>query len=79
MWLPSIDVARLNALRHPSKRLEASTNINNQQSEDAAEPMIIDQDTEGHTLRRRKEKAPKHLRREANEKEMDSLGNIYRV
>ncbi|KAF2572632.1 hypothetical protein F2Q70_00002961 [Brassica cretica] len=50
--LPSIDVAWLNEGRNPSKLSKKSTNINTQQSEVAAEPMIIVQATEGHTLRR---------------------------
>ncbi|KAG5388341.1 hypothetical protein IGI04_029882 [Brassica rapa subsp. trilocularis] len=37
------------------------------------QPMIIDQATEGQTLRRQKEEISKHLRREANEEEMNSF------
>ena len=71
--LPSIDVARLNALRNPSKPSGTSKENNSQQSEDASEPMVVKQTTEGRTLRRRKEKVPKHLKRGANEKEMDNF------
>ncbi|KAF3581144.1 hypothetical protein DY000_02031557 [Brassica cretica] len=41
------------------------------QSEDAAVPMQVDQATVGRTLRNRKEKVPKHLKRGANDKEME--------
>ncbi|KAF2567721.1 hypothetical protein F2Q68_00025316 [Brassica cretica] len=37
------------------------------------EPMQVDEATEGRVLRKRKEKIPKHLKREANEKEMDGF------
>ena len=35
--------------------------------------MQVDQTSEKRTLRRRKEKIPKHLKRGVNEKEMDSF------
>ena len=35
--------------------------------------MEVDQTSEKRTLKKRKEKVPKHLKRGANEKEMDSL------
>ncbi|KAG5375379.1 hypothetical protein IGI04_039975 [Brassica rapa subsp. trilocularis] len=41
--------------------------------DDAPESMQIDQTSERRTLRKRKEKVPKHLKREVNEKEMDSF------
>lgn len=51
-----------------------------EQSEDAPEPMQVDQATVGITLRKRKEKIPKHLKRGANDKEMDSFRNsILRI
>ncbi|KAF3590330.1 hypothetical protein DY000_02022424 [Brassica cretica] len=62
----------LNALRHPSKPSETSVD-NNQQSEDAPEPMVVEQATVGRTLRKRKKKVIKHLKREASEKEMDNF------
>ncbi|KAF3566954.1 hypothetical protein DY000_02014522 [Brassica cretica] len=37
------------------------------------EPMQVDEATEGRRLRKRKEKIPKNLKREANEKEMDGF------
>ncbi|KAF2618689.1 hypothetical protein F2Q68_00039235 [Brassica cretica] len=71
--LCSIHVARLNALRNPSKPSETLKDNNSQQSEDKSEPMVVKQTTEGRTLRRRKEKVPRHLKRGANEKEMDNF------
>ena len=71
--LPSIDVARLNALRNLYKPSATSTYNNSQQSEDGSEPMMVEQATEGLTLKIRKEKAPKHLKRGANDKKMDSF------
>ncbi|KAF2556526.1 hypothetical protein F2Q68_00014869 [Brassica cretica] len=44
-----------------------------QLSDDAPEPMQVDQTSERRTLRKRKEKIPKHLKRGVNEKEMDSF------
>lgn len=78
--LPNIDVARLNTTRYPSQPSETSTHNNIQQSEDAAEPIFIDKDTEEKTFRRKKNKVPKHLRREANNKKMDSfIKRILRI
>ncbi|KAF3503093.1 hypothetical protein F2Q69_00042216 [Brassica cretica] len=42
-------------------------------SEDSPEPMQVDQATVGRTLRKRKKKVPKHLKRGVNDKEMDSF------
>ncbi|KAF2532182.1 hypothetical protein F2Q70_00029635 [Brassica cretica] len=41
--------------------------------EHAPEPMVVEHATEGRTLRKRKEKGPKHLKRGATEKEMDNF------
>ena len=42
--------------------------------------MQVDQATVGRTLRNKKEKVPKHLKRGANDKEMDSFTNrILRI
>ncbi|KAG5384419.1 hypothetical protein IGI04_035889 [Brassica rapa subsp. trilocularis] len=44
------------------------------------EPVQEDQETEGRRLRKRKEKIPKNLKREANDKEMDGLNKrILRI
>ncbi|KAF2602685.1 hypothetical protein F2Q70_00026020 [Brassica cretica] len=40
---------------------------------DSPDPMQVDQATVGRTLRNKKEKVPKHLKRGANDKEMDSF------
>ncbi|KAF3533325.1 hypothetical protein DY000_02042594 [Brassica cretica] len=42
-------------------------------SDTTPEPMQVDEATEGRRLRKRKEKIPKNLKREANEKEMDGF------
>ncbi|KAF2587185.1 hypothetical protein F2Q70_00035924 [Brassica cretica] len=60
--MPKIDVARLNALRPKPKP-----------SDDAADPMEVDRVPMGRTLRKRKEKVVKHLKRGANEKERESF------
>ena len=73
MQLPKIDVARLNALRIPSQPSKTIVDNFSQQSDDAPESMQVDQNSEKITLRRRKEKVPNHLKRGANEKEMDSF------
>ncbi|KAF3531487.1 hypothetical protein DY000_02040159 [Brassica cretica] len=49
-------------------------------SEDAPEPMQVDKAPMGRTLRKRKEKVAKHLKRGANEKDMDSfLKRVLRI
>ncbi|KAF3493008.1 hypothetical protein DY000_02053111 [Brassica cretica] len=58
------------ARRNPSQPSETSTYNISEQSEDAPEPMQVDQATVGRTLRKRKEKVPKHLKRGTNDKEM---------
>ena len=73
MQLPKIDVARMNALRKPSQPSENIADNFSQQSDDAPESMQVDQTSERRTLRRRKEKVPKNLKRGVNEKEMDSF------
>ncbi|KAF2563660.1 hypothetical protein F2Q70_00014702 [Brassica cretica] len=42
-------------------------------SDTTREPTKVDEETEGRRLRKRKEKIPKNLKREANEKEMDGF------
>ena len=63
----------MNALRKSSQTSETSVENISEQSEDAPEPMQVDQATVGRTLRKRKEKVPKHLKRRANDKEKDSF------
>nr|VDC96330.1 unnamed protein product [Brassica oleracea] len=71
--MPKIDVTCLNPLRpqpKPSANLPETTSTH---SDDAAEPMEVDKAPMGRTLRKRKGKVAKHLKREANEKEMESF------
>nr|VDC76126.1 unnamed protein product [Brassica rapa] len=80
--LPSIDreiPQTINNLQHSSIDYHLShtaccyQNTTIIYSQDAPEPMQFDKAYEGRTLRRRKEKVAKHMKRGANEKEMDSF------
>ncbi|KAF3536134.1 hypothetical protein F2Q69_00021401 [Brassica cretica] len=71
--LPSIDIDRINALRPPPKPLANPLEPTTNPSDTTPEPMQVDEATEGTRLRKRKEKIPKNLKREANEKEMDGF------
>ncbi|KAF3595639.1 hypothetical protein DY000_02021821 [Brassica cretica] len=71
--LPSIDNDRINALRPPPKPLANPPEPTTNPSDTTPEPMQVDEETEGRRLRKRKEKIPKYLKREANEKEMDGF------
>ncbi|KAF2600765.1 hypothetical protein F2Q68_00009781 [Brassica cretica] len=71
--LPSIDSIRITALRPPPKPLENPPEPTTNPSDTTPEPMQVDEATEGRVLRKRKEKTPKNLKREANEKEMDGF------
>ncbi|KAF3566051.1 hypothetical protein DY000_02016650 [Brassica cretica] len=71
--LPKIDVTRLNAIRNSSQPSENIADNFSQHSDDAPESMQVDQTSKRRTLRRRKEKIPRHLKRGVNEKEMDSF------
>ncbi|KAF2617898.1 hypothetical protein F2Q68_00040135 [Brassica cretica] len=68
--LPKIDIARNNALRPQPKPSANPPETTSTHSEDAPEPMQVDKASMGRTLRKRKEKVTKHLKRGANEKEM---------
>ncbi|KAF3495461.1 hypothetical protein DY000_02052717 [Brassica cretica] len=78
--MPKIDVARLNALMprpNPSVNPPETTSTH---SDDASEPMEVDKAPMGRTLRKRKGKVAKHLKREANEKEMESFQKrVFRI
>ncbi|KAF2548636.1 hypothetical protein F2Q70_00020335 [Brassica cretica] len=67
--MPKIDVAHLNALRPQPKPSDNPPESIRTPSDDAADPMEIDRVPMGRTLRKRKEKMVKHLKRGANEKE----------
>ncbi|KAF3550909.1 hypothetical protein DY000_02007497 [Brassica cretica] len=69
--LPSIDCDRINTLRPPPKPLANPPEPTTNPSDTTPEPMKVDEATEGRRLRKKKEKIPKNLKREANEKEMD--------
>ncbi|KAF3510424.1 hypothetical protein F2Q69_00006430 [Brassica cretica] len=71
--LPSIDNDRIKALRPPPKPLANPPEPTTNPSDTTPEPMQVDEATEGRRLRKRKEKIPKNLKREANEKEMDGF------
>lgn len=75
-----IDVARLNALRPKPKPLENPPETVRIPSDDGADPMEVDRVPMGRTLRRRKEKVAKHLKRGANEKEKESFRKrVFRI
>ncbi|WZY99104.1 hypothetical protein YC2023_071433 [Brassica napus] len=71
--LPSIDINYINALRPPPKPLANPPEPKPNPLNSSQEPVQEDQETEGRRLRKRKEKIPKNLKREANEKEMDGF------
>ncbi|KAF3584544.1 hypothetical protein F2Q69_00030001 [Brassica cretica] len=71
--LPSIDNDRINALRPPPKQSANPPELTTNPSYTTPEPMQVDEVTEGRRLRKMKEKIPKNLKREANEKEMDGF------
>ncbi|KAF3552442.1 hypothetical protein DY000_02007851 [Brassica cretica] len=71
--MPEIDVTRLNALRPQRKPSANPPETTSTHSDDAAEPMEVDKAHMGRTLRKRKGKIAKHLKREANEKEMENF------
>ncbi|KAF2587706.1 hypothetical protein F2Q70_00034644 [Brassica cretica] len=61
--MPKIDVARLNALRPKPKPSEQPPEPDRTTSDDGDDPMEEDRVSTGRTLRRRKEKVAKHLKR----------------
>ncbi|KAF2596979.1 hypothetical protein F2Q68_00010078 [Brassica cretica] len=82
--IPSADakdgLARLNTLRPQPKPLDNPQEDISPHSDDAAEPMEVDKFPTGRTLRKRKGKVAKHLKREVNEKEMESFQKrVFRI
>ena len=71
--MPKIDLARLNALRPKPKPSEQPPEPVRTPSDDGDDPMEEDRVSTGRTLRRRKEKVAKHLKRGANEKEKENF------
>ncbi|WZZ27311.1 hypothetical protein YC2023_010712 [Brassica napus] len=78
--MPKIDVARLNALRPQPKPSDNPQEATSTHSDDSAAPMEIDRVPMGRSMRKRKEKLAKHLKRGANEKEMESFQKrVFRI
>ncbi|KAF2597412.1 hypothetical protein F2Q68_00009914 [Brassica cretica] len=71
--MPKIDVAPPNALRQQPKPSDNPPEAIRTPSDDAADPMEISRVPMGRTLRKRKQKVGKHLKRVANEKERESF------
>ena len=71
--LPSIDNDYINALKPPPKPIDSPPEPKPNPLNSSPEPVQEDQETEGRRLRKRKEKIPKNLKREANDKEMDGF------
>ncbi|KAF2548491.1 hypothetical protein F2Q70_00021171 [Brassica cretica] len=65
--------ARLNALRPKPKPSKKPTRDRQDPSDDGEDPMEEDRVPTGRTLKRRKEKVAKHLKRGANEKEKENF------
>ncbi|KAF3536803.1 hypothetical protein F2Q69_00022806 [Brassica cretica] len=78
--MPKIDVACLNALRPKPKPSENPPETARIPSDDGADPTEVDRVPMGRTLRKRKEKVAKHLKRGANEKERESFQKrVFRI
>ncbi|KAF3576577.1 hypothetical protein DY000_02030986 [Brassica cretica] len=78
--MPKIDVARLNALRPQPKPSANPPETTSTHSVYAAEPMEVDKAPMRRTLRKRKGKFAKHLKRAANEKVMESFQKgVFRI
>ncbi|KAF3561411.1 hypothetical protein DY000_02013588 [Brassica cretica] len=78
--MPKIDLARLNALRPKPKPSEQPPKPVRTLSDDGDDPMEEDRVSTGRTLRRRKEKVRKHLKRGANEKEKENFQKrVFRI
>ena len=78
--MPKKDAARVNALRTQPKPSANPPETTSTHSNDAAEPMEVDNAHMGNTLRKRKEKVAKHLKRRANEEEMESFQKrVFRI
>ncbi|KAF3599811.1 hypothetical protein F2Q69_00035914 [Brassica cretica] len=78
--MPKIDVERLNALRPKPKPSEQPPELVRTPSNDGDDPMKEDRVSTRRTLRRRKEKVTKHLKREDNEKEKENFQKrVFRI
>ncbi|KAF2614069.1 hypothetical protein F2Q70_00011986 [Brassica cretica] len=78
--MPKIDVARLNALKPKPKPSEQPPEPVRTPSDDGDDPMEEDRVSTGRTLRRRKEKVAKNLKRGANENEKENFQKrVFRI
>ncbi|KAF2590878.1 hypothetical protein F2Q70_00038710 [Brassica cretica] len=78
--LPKIDITQINALGPQPKPSANPPESTSTHSEDAPDLMQVDKATMGRTVRKRKEKVAKHLKRGANEKEMERfLKRVLRI
>ncbi|KAF2536094.1 hypothetical protein F2Q68_00020628 [Brassica cretica] len=78
--MPKIDVARLNALRSKPKPSEQPPEPIRTPSDDGDDPMEENRVSAGRTLRRRKEKVAKPLKRGANKKEKETFQKrVFRI
>ncbi|KAF3587733.1 hypothetical protein F2Q69_00029150 [Brassica cretica] len=71
--LPSMDNDYINALRPPPKPLANPPEPKPNPLNNSPKSVQEEQESEGRRLRKRKEKIPKNLKREANDKEMDGF------
>ncbi|KAF2545621.1 hypothetical protein F2Q70_00022372 [Brassica cretica] len=78
--MPKINVARLNALRPKPKPSENPPETVRTPSDDGVDPMEVDRVPKGRTLRKKKEKVAKHLKKGANENEKESFRKrVFRI
>ncbi|KAF3502904.1 hypothetical protein F2Q69_00042295 [Brassica cretica] len=78
--MPKIDVARLNAPRPKPKPSDNPLETVRIPSDDGEDSMDVDRVPMGITLRKRKEKVEKHLKRGANDKEKKSFRKrVFRI
>ncbi|KAF2550700.1 hypothetical protein F2Q68_00034158 [Brassica cretica] len=78
--MPKIDVTRLNSLRPKPTPSEQPPEPVRTPSDDGDDPMEEDRVSTGRTLRRRKEKVAKHLKRGAIEKEKENFQKrVFRI
>ncbi|KAF2552716.1 hypothetical protein F2Q68_00034622 [Brassica cretica] len=78
--MPKIDVARLNTLKPKPKPSENPPETVGIPSDDGEDLMEVDRVPMGRTLRKRKEKVEKHLKRGANDKKKESFPKrVFRI
>ncbi|KAF3612105.1 hypothetical protein DY000_02048277 [Brassica cretica] len=70
---PAVDRQRETDIDQPPHLPSIDGHLSPTECDTTPKPMQVDEATEGRRLRNRKEKIPKNLKREANEKEMDSF------